>query len=117
MNDFDLILIRDVGKIAVVNLMAGLFTFIFYQIFIERLLSFGKNLITSLLPFLKPNYANFFVGCFALGVVFLVYAFIYAIGLFSWRLLDEEEKHIIKRLLNFPISIFRRFLGIKREVL
>lgn len=103
----DLTLLKEVGKTAVVSLIAGILGFVVYQNGIEHFLNWGNKLATAIIPNSKQGVINFLAGSFALGIVFTVFSTIYVLGLYFGKLIEDDEKEFIVG----KIRAIRKYVG------
>lgn len=93
-------LFKNVGKIALISLIAGLITFLLFGQLEKLGFSLGTNLVGILFDSPKQNVSDFISGGLTLGFTFLVFAPIYLLGIFYFGLIDEEEKAFIKNIFG-----------------
>ncbi len=102
-------LLKDIAKTALSAFIAGIFLFIFYwftkDILLTYCVSFSESVLTK---FGIEKFVGFFGGSIYLGMCLAVFAPIY-IFLTNWfKLINEEEKESIKKLLLKPLAMLRK---------
>ncbi len=110
-------LFKNVGKIALVSLIAGVFTFLIYGQLEKIGCSFGENLVGMVFNFVsmffnapKQNLTDFVSGALTLGLTFTFFAPVYLFGINYFGLIDAEEKDLIKQ----TFGKLRTFFGKKQ---
>lgn len=101
----DLLLLKKVGKTAVVSGLVGAITYAFYHFTKVYLFQFGENLVTAVFKAPKIAVVDFVSGCLILGCTFLVFAPLYLAISYMWNIIDDEEKQIVKKLFNKFLSL------------
>lgn len=107
----DLHLLRNTGKTAIMALIAGAFTFLFYQTASGFLFSSAENFLKEVFPALKTGVITFVCGSFTLLLTAFVFAPIYLFGTNYLGIIEAEEKEQI-------YSIFRKLrkLFVKEQI-
>lgn len=88
----DIYLLKDIGKTAVCALLAGIFTFLFYWQFNEKLAAFGTDLAQDVFEFSKTSVIDLFSGVLVLGACFLIFTPIYLLSANFFGIIDDDEK-------------------------
>ena len=104
----DLSFLKDIGKTAVVSLLAGAVMFLFYRQTGEMIFLWGANLTQAILPTATEGLIDFVAGSFVLGACGLLFAPIYLAGMNYAGVIEDGEKEKIKALL-------KRWLLLKRS--
>jgi O-antigen/teichoic acid export membrane protein len=104
----DLYLLKDVGKTAVVTLIAGLITLVFYTFTKDHLFDFGEEITAQILQTSKISVLNFFGGGFTMFVTTCVFAPIYLFGIYYWNILEEQEIKQFKSIINKLLMFFKK---------
>lgn len=105
----DVHLLKDVGKTAVITLLAGAVTFVFYSYANPFLHFWGERFAADILLISKPTILNFIGGSLTLFVTGLVFLPIYAFGIYAWNVLEESEIEQLKGILRkFKKLFFRK---------
>ncbi|MEP6902696.1 MAG: oligosaccharide flippase family protein [Actinomycetota bacterium] len=103
----DLVLLKGIAKTAVCALLAGIFTFLFYWQFNEKIAAFGAGFAQNVVGFSKPSVIDFVSGVLVLGFCFLIFAPIYLFSANYFGIIDDDEKHFIGRKLSIITKIFK----------
>lgn len=98
-----LALLKDVGKTAVVAVLAGLVTWVVYSNLKDYLLNVGEHFAADTLHATQLAALNFFGGSLVLFISALVFVPIYVIGANVLGLIDPGEKQAV-------MAFLRRFL-------
>ena len=104
----ELILMKDVGKTAVISILAGVVAFAVYFWAKDAAIAFTQNALLSILPQLKIGLVNFISGGVTLFLVFIVFAPVYLLGMNFWNAIDEGDKMILKRIFGRAQKIFKK---------
>lgn len=96
----DIFLLRETGKTAVISLLAGAGTFLFYLEFQETIANFGTELTQKLFSAPKPSVADSISSASVLVVCFLVFAPVYLFGAYYFGVIDEGEKDFVRNFLE-----------------
>ena len=99
-------LFKNVGKIALVSLIAGVFTFLIFGQIEKIGFSFGENLVGMFFDAPKQSVTDFVSGSLTLGFTFLIFAPVYLFGINYFGLIDREEKDLIKQTLGKLRKVF-----------
>jgi O-antigen/teichoic acid export membrane protein len=100
----DLGLFKNVGKIAVIAILAGIPAYFVYNFIQPTSLEFGKYFASMIWQNPLERSIDSLSGLITLGVMGLIYALFYMFGLLYWRVISGEEKELIKlRISNLPI--------------
>ncbi len=100
-------LLRDIGKTAVAALIAGVFLFAFYWFTKEPLLAYCMNFSNNILTtFGIEKFIGFFGGSIYLGMCLAVFSPIYVLLVNWFKLISDDEKETIKKLIVKPFTIF-----------
>ncbi len=103
----DALLLKGVAKTAVCALLAGVFTFLFYWQFNEKIAAFGAEFAQNVLGFSKTSIVDFLAGVLVLGLNFLVFTPIYLFCANYFYIIDEDEKSFISEKLSIITKIFK----------
>lgn len=109
----DLILLKDVGKTAIISLLAGVAAYAFYFAAKDSVFSFAQSVVQTILPQLKIGLANFIGGSAVLLAVFLIFAPVYLVGMNFWNAIDEEDKMLLKRAFD-KLRIFSKKEAVRK---
>jgi len=101
----DFIQLKEVGKTAIVSLLAGIVAFAVYYAAKDAAAVFVQNAVQTILPQLKVGLVNFIGGGATLFLVFVIFAPIYLLGMNFWNAIDDDEKAFIR---NSWAKVFRR---------
>lgn len=102
----DLYLLKDVGKTAVVTLIAGLITFVFYTFTKDSIFTFGERLAAEIFQTSKISILNFFGGGLTLFASACVFGPIYLLGTYYWKVIEVEEINQFKSVINKFLTFF-----------
>jgi O-antigen/teichoic acid export membrane protein len=102
----DIYLLKDTAKTAVCALFAGVFTFLFYWQFNERIAAFGAGLAKTVFGFSKTGVIDFVAGALVLGSCFLIFAPIYLLSANFSGILDDDEKDLFRGIF-YKIGLFK----------
>lgn len=103
----DLYLLRDVGKTAIVTLIAGLVTLVFYTFTKDYLFNFSEQITAQILGTSKMSVLNFFGGGFTMFVTTCVFAPVYLLGIYYWNVVEEQEIRQFKGIINKLLMFFK----------
>jgi O-antigen/teichoic acid export membrane protein len=92
-------LLRDVGKTAIISLLAGIVTFFVYRQVREIMPAVGRDMAQMISSAPKKGLVDFVSGSLTLGISFAVFTPIYLFVMNYFSLIDEGEKKIIKNYL------------------
>ncbi len=101
-------LFKNVGKTAMVSLIAGLITFLIYGQLEKIGFFLGESLVEIIFTSPKQSFTDFVSGSLTLGLTFLVFAPIYLFGINYFGLIDDGEKDSIKQNLEKLRTVFRK---------
>ena len=104
----DLYLLKDVGKTAIVTIISGLVTLVFYIFTKDYLFNFGEQITAQILQTSKMSVLNFFGGGFTMFVTTCVFAPIYLFGIYYWNILEEQEINQFKSIINKLLMFFKK---------
>jgi O-antigen/teichoic acid export membrane protein len=107
----DIYLLKDVLKTAVCALLAGIFTFLFYWQFNEKIAAFGANFAQNIWGFSKTSAIDFVSGGLVLGLSFLIFTPIYLLSANYFNIIDDDEKAVV----SGQWSVFRNIFKSKSE--
>ncbi|HQZ96568.1 MAG TPA: oligosaccharide flippase family protein [Pyrinomonadaceae bacterium] len=96
----DLPLLKDVGKVAVITLFAGLITYIVYvnvHVYVEEI---GERLAQEAFTTNRASTLNFVGGSLVLLISGLVFAPIYLLGANFWGVIEEADKRSVMNLIR-----------------
>jgi O-antigen/teichoic acid export membrane protein len=96
----DLPLLKNVGKTAVVSLIAGFVTNLVYYEIKDFVFHYGERIAAALFSEPKLSVTDFIGGGLTLFVCGLVFAAIYFSGTYYFDVIETEEKRAIKNILN-----------------
>jgi O-antigen/teichoic acid export membrane protein len=96
----DFHLLKNVGKTAVISLMAGLITYLVYSSTKVYLLNVGEHFAVEAFHTTKLSILNFIGGSLTLFISALVYAPIYFLGAYFWGVIEEDEKLQLKNIIK-----------------
>ncbi len=101
-------LLKDTGKTALISVVAGIFTFFIYRQAKEFMPAVGVSLAEMFFSAPKKSVVNFLSGSLTLGASFAVFAPVYLFLMNRFNLIDEDEKILIRNLLEkFPVRLDR----------
>jgi len=103
----DLPLLKGVAKTAVCAVFAGIFTFLFYRQFNEKIAAFGAEFAQNILGFSKISVLDFVAGVLVLGVSFLIFTPIYLLSANNFGIIDEGEKNFVGEKWTKITKIFK----------
>lgn len=103
----DLYLLKGVAKTAVCALLAGIFTFLFYRQFNEKIAAFGAEFAQNVLGFSKMSVIDSFAGVLVLGLSFMIFAPIYLLSANYFGIIDEGEKNFVGEKWTKITKIFK----------
>ncbi len=103
----DLYLLKGVAKTAVCSVFAGIFTFLFYWQFNEKIAAFGAEFAQNVLGFSKTSVIDFVAGVLVLGLSFMIFAPIYLLSANYFGIIDEGEKKFVGEKWTKITKIFR----------
>ncbi len=92
-------LLKNVGKTAVISLVAGVVTYFVYTNIHVYILNVGEQLATSAFSTTKLSILNFVGGGLVLLICGLVFLPIYLLGMNAWGVIEEEEKQNVRDIL------------------
>lgn len=101
-------LLKNVGKTAIICLIAGMITYFVYQNTREFLLDFGEHFAEETFHTQKLSVLNFVGGSLTLLISALVFAPIYLAASYFWNVIDDEEKAQFKGIIKKITSIFKK---------
>ncbi|MCU1291118.1 MAG: Polysaccharide biosynthesis protein [Acidobacteria bacterium] len=104
----DFHLLKNVGKTAVISLVAGVVTYLVYTNTKVYLLGVGEHFAEEAFHTTKLSVLNFIGGSLTLLISALVYAPIYLLGAYFWGVIEEDEKLHLKKIINKLRSVFRK---------
>ena len=107
----DLRLLKNVGKIALVSVLAGIPTYFAYHQIKHLMPDFGRQLLILLTGTPKESLAEFFVGALTLGLTGLFFAALYLAGIYLAEVATEEEKEFVR----LKLAIVGRFFGVVQK--
>jgi O-antigen/teichoic acid export membrane protein len=91
----DLQLLKGVAKTAIASVFAGIFTFLFYWQFNEKIAAFGAQIAQNVLGFSKTSVIDFVAGVLVLGASFMIFTPIYLLSANYFEIIDEGEKSFV----------------------
>jgi hypothetical protein len=104
----DLYLLKDVGKIAVISVLAGVVTFAVYQGIKDFMPAVGESVARIFFAAPKQSAVDFIWGSMTLAVSFAVFAPIYLLAAYFWNVIDDGEKETVKNLFGRLRIFFNR---------
>ncbi len=104
----DLPLLRNVGKTALITLIAGFVTNLFYYEIKDFVFHYGERVAAAMFSAPKLAVTDFIGGSLTLLVTGLVFAAIYLGATYYFDIIETEEKHFIRSLFNRLRRIFRK---------
>ena len=104
----DFIQLKEVGKTAIVSILAGIITFAVYYAAKDATVIFVQNAVQTILPPIKIGLVNFISGGATLFLVFVIFAPIYLLGMNFWNAIDKEDKIILKKGLSKARKFFKK---------
>lgn len=96
----DVFLLKDVSKTAVMSVIAGAATFLFYNYFRENAAALGANLTNLVFSTPKQGIVDFVSNGFVLAASALVFAPIYLFGMNRLGVIDDEERDFVRKFLG-----------------
>jgi len=96
----DLFLLKDIGKLAVASLIAGVFTFLFYYQVNETIFKWGTSVMLTFFSTTKQGLIGFGAGVFVLGFCALIFVPIYLASANFFGLIEDEEKEKVKKIFD-----------------
>jgi len=102
----DFHLLKNVGKTAVISLVAGVITYFVYINTKEYLLNFGEHYAGQAFNTTQLSVLNFAGGSLTLFISALVFVPIYLFGAYFWGIIEEDEKLQLKNILKKVRSLF-----------
>lgn len=93
-------LLKDVLKIAIISIVAGVITYFVYVNMKEYLLGVGEHFAEDALSTTKLSVLNFFGGSFVLLISGAVFAPIYLLGANLWGVIENGEKESVMRMIR-----------------
>ncbi len=108
-------LLKNVGKTAVISLIAGFVTYIFYFYTHEFIHEFGRQFAERVFSTTSIRKMNFTGGTLVLLVSGLIFAPIYLMAANFWGVMEEEEKKSVIKILSrfLPKRIVRPATEVK----
>jgi O-antigen/teichoic acid export membrane protein len=103
----DVHLLKGIAQTAVCALLAGVFTFLFYWQFNEKIAAFGANFAQNILGFSKTSVIDFVSGVLVLGLCFMIFTPIYLLSANYFDIIDEDEKQFISGKLSILTKVFK----------
>ncbi|MET0754201.1 MAG: oligosaccharide flippase family protein [Pyrinomonadaceae bacterium] len=110
----DLPLLKNVGKTAVVSLVAGLATFLVYSNLKDYVFHFGEKVAAAIFAAPKLSITDFIGGGLTLSVSGLVFAAIYIAGTYYFNVIEDGEKETMKSVARRSMSVAKRILNFKK---
>jgi O-antigen/teichoic acid export membrane protein len=104
----DIYLLKDIGKTAVMSLIAGAATFLFYNYFWESAAALGASFTSLVFSAPKQSILDFVSGGFVLAFSALVFVPIYLCGMNLLGVIDEEEKDFVRNFITKFSNRFRK---------
>ena len=104
----DLYLLKDVGKTALISILAGIVTFAAYQGIKDFMPAVGENLARMFFAAPKQSVVDFIWGSLTLAASFAVFAPIYLLAAYFWNVIDENEKETVKNLFGKLRLFFKK---------
>ena len=98
-------LLKNVGKTAVISILAGIVTYFVYANAHAYLLDLGRHLAAQVFSATREGTLDFVGGSFVLLICGLVFSPIYLLAANFWGVIEEDEKNQIK---NFVRKILPR---------
>lgn len=93
-------LLKNVGKTAIVSVVAGIVTYFVYQYIHVDLLNLGERFAASAFSTTRLGILNFVGGSLVLLICGLVYLPIYLLGAHLCGLIDDDEKDAVRSILR-----------------
>lgn len=104
----DLYLLKDVGKTALISILAGVVTFAVYHGIKDFMPAVGENLARMFFAAPKRSVIDFIWGSLTLSISFAVFAPIYLSAAYFWDVIDEEEKQTVKNVIGKLRLLFKK---------
>lgn len=101
-------LLKNIGKTALISIIAGAATFVVYHFVKDATPQFGEKLAGMIFSETKANAVDFISGILTLSVSFAVFAAVYLFGINFTGLLEESEKRYFKNILGKVNLMFRK---------
>jgi O-antigen/teichoic acid export membrane protein len=101
----DFHLLKNVGKTAVISLVAGVVTYFVYTNTKVYLLGVGEHFAEEAFHTTKLSVLNFIGGSLTLFISALVFAPIYLFGAYFWGVIEEDEKFQMKNVIKKMRSV------------
>ena len=92
----DVYLLKNIGKTAIVSVIAGAITFVVYYFVKDTMPNVGENIARTIFNTQKVSIVDFISGVLTLGVSFAVFTPIYLLLSNFWGIIDDDEKEIFK---------------------
>lgn len=96
----DIARLKNVGKTAVISILAGIVTYLVYanvHVYLERV---GEHFAEEALHTQQMSTLNFFGGSLALLISGLVFAPIYLLAANFWGVIEDSEKEMVRKYLR-----------------
>lgn len=107
----DLPLLKNVGKTAIVSLIAGIATYLVYSNIKDYVFHFGERLAAALFAAPKLAVTDFIGGGLTLFISGSVFAAIYLAGTFYFNIIEDSEKDLLKSVVRRSSSVARKLFG------
>jgi O-antigen/teichoic acid export membrane protein len=93
-------LLANVGKTAVISLIAGLVTYIVYTNIHDYLLNLGEHFAEETFSTSQLSTLNFFGGSLVLLISAMVFVPVYLLAANFWGLIETEEKQAVRNVFS-----------------
>jgi len=107
----DLGLLKNVGKIGLVSVLAGIPTYFAYQQIKQLMPDFGRQFLVLLTGTPKESLTEFFIGALTLVLTGLFFAALYVVGIYLAEVVTEDEKEFVR----LKLATVGRFFGIVQK--
>lgn len=104
-------LLKNVGKTAVVSVLAGVVTYFVYTNAHEFLQDFGQHVVEDEFSITRLSTLNFVGGGLVLLICALVFTPIYLLAANAWGIIEDGERRAVKNTIGrfLPNRVARRF--------
>lgn len=104
-------LIKNIAKIAVISLLAGVVTYLVYASAHEFLQDLGQHFVEDEFAVTRASTLNFAGGSLVLTICALVFAPVYLLAANAWGVIEDGERRAAKNFIGrfLPARMARRF--------
>lgn len=104
-------LLKNIGKTAIVSVLAGVVTYFVYTNLHEYLQDFGQHFVEEEFFVTRISTLNFFGGSLVLVICAFVFVPIYLVAANAWGLIEDNERQAAVNFLQrfLPSRVTRRF--------